>query len=205
MIEARHNKIYDAFFNWYLHAILKKDFNRIDVVGKWPVHEQSDLVIGNHVSWWDGFWVYYLNKRFVNKQLYVMMLEEQLKPRRFLKRIGAFSIEPGSRDMVYSLNYAARLLQQPGHLVVMYPQGEMASLSAGVLPFKKGVAQVIEKAGLQQVLFYTALIDYFSERKPTLTLYLGSTLVDGNSAGDLQKAYENFHQQALNLQAQKKA
>lgn len=205
MIEARHNKIYDAFFNWYLHAILKKDFNRIDVVGKWPVHEQSDLVIGNHVSWWDGFWVYYLNKRLVNKQLYVMMLEEQLKPRRFLRRIGAFSIEPGSRDMVYSLNYAARLLQQPGHLVVMYPQGEMASLSAGVLPFKNGVSQLIDKAGLQQVLFYTALIDYFSERKPTLTLYLGSTMVDRDSAGDLQKAYENFHQQSLHLQAQKKA
>lgn len=204
MIEARHNKVYDVFFNWYLHAILKKDFNRIDVVGQWPVHEQSDLVIGNHVSWWDGFWVYYLNRRFLNKQLYVMMLEEQLKQHRFLKRIGAFSIEPGSRDMVYSLNYAARLLKQPGHLVVMYPQGEMASLSAGVLPFKNGIARVIRKSGIQQVLFYVAQVDYFSERKPALTLYLGSSSVKDGSAGDLQKAYEDFYKQCLKLQTQKK-
>ncbi len=204
MIEARHNKLYDAFFNWYLHSILKKDFSRIDVVGKWPTHELSDLVIGNHVSWWDGFWVYYLNKRFLKKQLYVMMLESQLRDRRFLTRIGAFSIEPGSRDMVHSLNYTARLLQESGHLVVMYPQGEIASLSAGVLPFKNGVAQVIKKAGLQQVLFYVALLDYFSERKPALTLYLGNALVEGCSAEDLQAAYEKFYHQSLFLQSQKK-
>ena len=50
-------------FNWYLDAILKKDFSRIDVVGEWLVDEGSYLLIGNYVSWWDGFWVYYLNKK----------------------------------------------------------------------------------------------------------------------------------------------
>ncbi len=204
MIEARHNWMYDVFFNWYLHSLLRKDFSRMDVVGSWPVHEQSDLVIGNHVSWWDGFWMYYLNKRILKKKLHVMMLESQLQHRRFLTRIGAFSIDPGSRDMVHSLNYAANLLQQPGHLVVMYPQGEIGSLSAGVLPFKNGVAQIIKKAGLQLVLFYVALPDYFSHRKPVLTLYLGATSVEGCSAGDLQEAYEQFYKQSLLLQAQKK-
>jgi 1-acyl-sn-glycerol-3-phosphate acyltransferase len=204
MIEARHSRMYDVFFNWYLHSLFRKDFSRVDVVGRWPVHEQSDLVIGNHVSWWDGFWVYYLNKRFLKKKLHVMMLESQLKHRRFLTRIGAFSIEPGSRDMVHSLNYSAHLLQQPGHLVVMYPQGEIASLSAGVLPFKNGVVQVIKKASIQQVLFYVALLDYFSHRKPVLTLYLGTVSVEGCTTNDLQKAYEQFYKQSLLLQAQKK-
>ncbi|MCA1745521.1 MAG: hypothetical protein LC643_07450 [Bacteroidales bacterium] len=162
MIKARHSRMYDVFFNWYLHRILKKDFSRIDVVGSWPVHGQSVLVIGNHVSWWDGFWVYYLNKRFLKKKLHVMMLESQLKHRRFLTRIGAFSIEPGS------------------------------------------VAQIIKKAGLQQVLFYVALPDYFSHRKPVLTLYLDAASVEGFSSEDLQEAYEQFHKQSLLLQAQKK-
>jgi len=196
--------MYDLFFNWYLHAILKKDFSRIDIVGEWLVDKDSCLLIGNHVSWWDGFWVYYLNKRFLHKKLYVMMLESQLKKNSFLSRIGAFSIKPGSRAMVFSLDYASSLLKENGNLVVMYPQGEIASFSAGVLPFKSGLSKIINNSGLKKVMFYVALVDYFSERKPVLTLYLGSSNVERLSTGDVQRLFDDFYKQALELQSHKK-
>lgn len=205
MIPANHHKGYDAFFNWYIHRILKKDFHQIEIHGSWPVGSTSELVIGNHVSWWDGFWVYYLNRRFLNKQLFVMMLEEQLAPRRFLSRIGGFSINPRHRSVVGSLDYAVSKLTSPGNLVVMYPQGQIASNSAGVLPFQKGFNRVVEKAGLKRVLFYVALIDYFSNRKPTLYFYLGHFDREDPNGTETEMAYHTFYSEAVALQAQKRS
>jgi hypothetical protein len=195
MIKARHHSLYDCFFNRYIHHILKKDFHHINVVGEWPIDKNSQLIIGNHVSWWDGFWAYYLNKRFLNKHFYAMMLETQLKPRLFLSRIGGFSINPGNRSVVESLNYAVNVLQHPSNVVVMYPQGRIASFSAGVLPFQKGVNEIVWKSQLNQVLFYVALVDYFSERKPTLTFHLGSYNV--NSDVNLETAFRLFYDSAV--------
>lgn len=41
------------------------------------------------------------------------------------------------------MNYAINLLQQPCKVVVMYPQGQIASFSAEVLPFQKGVNEIV--------------------------------------------------------------
>lgn len=201
MIPARHHPLIDRLFNWYLHNILKKDFYGIEVIGQWPDNLAGNLVIGNHVSWWDGFWAYYLNKRFLKKRLYVMMLEEQLKPRRFLTRIGGFSINPGNKSVIESIDYAAEKLKQSGNLVVMYPQGRIASFSAGVLQFQKGVEKVVKKSGIQQILFYTALTDYFSQRKPTLTFYLGVHTLNDASTQSIEQAYRLFYQNAVEQQA----
>lgn len=201
MIQARHHKIYDFFFDHYIHHILKKDFHHIDVVGQWPVDNDSYLIIGNHVSWWDGFWVYYLNKRFLKRQFYTMMLEEQLSSRMFLSRIGGFSVNPGHRSVIDSLNYAVTKLTQPGNLVVMYPQGRIASFSAGVLPFQKGVDYIIKKAQLKKVLFYVALVDYFSERKPTLTFYIGSYVLNHDFDESIENLFRLFYEDAVKKQA----
>ena len=205
MIPARHHKGYDAFFNWYIHRILKNDFHRIEIHGSWPAGTNSELVIGNHVSWWDGFWVYYLNRRFSHKRLFVMMLEEQLAPRMFLSRIGGFSVNPRHRSVVESLDYAVNKLVNPGNLVVMYPQGEIASFSAGVLSFQKGFNRVVQWAGLKRVLFYVALIDYFSNRKPTLTFYLGHYGCENSSGSETENAFNAFYTEAVVQQAQKRS
>ncbi|MEO1448923.1 MAG: hypothetical protein AAFV07_05305, partial [Bacteroidota bacterium] len=57
--------------------------------------DKSILLVGNHISWWDGFWPIWLNARHIGKQYHVMMLEEQLRPRMFMTKGGAFSIQPG--------------------------------------------------------------------------------------------------------------
>jgi hypothetical protein len=51
------------------------------------------------------------------------MPEEQLATRMFLNKAGAFSIKPGSRSAIESLNYASSLLYEPENLVVVFPQG----------------------------------------------------------------------------------
>lgn len=133
----------------------------------------SALIIGNHFSWWDGFFVYYLNGKYFHRTYHVMMLEEQLQSRKFLCKAGAFSISPGSRDMGQSLSYATNILNKPGNLLLIYPQGEIQSQHQHQMIFKDGWMRIIEKATQPfKTIFVVTLIDYFSQPKPTLYFYL---------------------------------
>jgi 1-acyl-sn-glycerol-3-phosphate acyltransferase len=201
ILASRHNAVYDWFFNRYIQFILKKDFESINVVGEWNSNNESSMVIGNHVSWWDGFWAYYLNKRFLKKRFHVMMLEDQLKSRPFFCRIGAFSIKPGRRSVMDSLNYAVEKLKDHNNLVLFYPQGRIASSFAGVLPFNKGLDYVVKKAGNKQIQFYAAFTDYLSNRKPTLTIYLKNHVLESISSQIIESAYRYFYNESLQKQS----
>ena len=54
---------------------------------------KSLIVTPNHFSWWDGFFIYWTNKKLFNRKLYVLMLEEQLKRYWFFKKLGCYSID----------------------------------------------------------------------------------------------------------------
>lgn len=201
MLPARHHWFVDKFFDAYIRFLLNRHFSKIEVEGIWPVTDESQLVIGNHVSWWDGFWVYYLNKKLLRKRFYVMMLKQQLERNSILSRIGAFSIDPGSRSVVKSLAYASDKLKEAGNLVVIYPQGVITSVYAGVPSFKKGLDHIISKSGVKSVLFYVALTDYFSQKKPVLTFYIGCCHLDG--VAHVEDMYREFYHAAVARQAQR--
>jgi 1-acyl-sn-glycerol-3-phosphate acyltransferase len=204
MIKANHHRLWQWFFDRYIQLILRTDFRTIEVEGAWPDDEQSALLIGNHFSWWDGFWALYLNNMFLRKRLYVMMLEEQLRLRMFLSRLGAFSINPGSRSVVESLDYAAERLSTPGNLVVVYPQGRIASATSDLPAFERGIDRVLQKSNNLKVLFYAAFTDYFSHRKPGLYFYLkevGESIVNTD---DLRNKYASFYE-ASRMEQSKKA
>jgi hypothetical protein len=68
--------------------------------------------------------------------------------------------------------------------------------------FEKGIERIAgkSKAGFRLV-FYAALIDYFSRSKPELNIYLaGSESALANSAEDLQTAYNLFLQDCISRQ-----
>ena len=125
-----------------------------------------------------------------------MMLQEQLEVRMMLNKTGAFSIKKGSRTMLESLNYAMDLLSDPGNMVVMFPQGAIHSIYDRPVVFEKGWYRIIQKAENPfQVVFFNALVDYYSNRKPTLNFYL----YDHNYGGQDHKAFEtSFNDYYLN-------
>lgn len=85
MIKASHNPIVVSFFDWYLQKILKKDFHQIRYDKNFEFDKnKSILFIGNHFSWWDGFFTYYLKMHLFKKDFNVMMLEEELKKEFYL-------------------------------------------------------------------------------------------------------------------------
>ncbi len=220
MIPARHTWFHVRFFLWYTRIRLKRNFSAIKVHS--PIPDVSDkplLVIGNHFSWWDGFWILWLNDRYLHKKFHVMMLEEQLKKNGILNKTGAFSIRRGSRDAVESLKYARKILEdgsaESGRtdgsaptarqlpMVLMYPQGEIQSMHTRPVKFEKGLENITRGLeGKINILMVVILIDYFSNQKPELHFYLElypftQQLVTHN----LEAAYNDFLTRSLSKQA----
>ncbi|MDX1777464.1 MAG: hypothetical protein R3339_01145, partial [Thermodesulfobacteriota bacterium] len=96
MIKASHKKWARLIFNPYCDLLLKRNFSQFLLVNDFPqLSPKLPLIITpNHISWWDGFFIYYLSKKKFNRKIYLMMLESSLEKFWFFQKIGAFSINP---------------------------------------------------------------------------------------------------------------
>lgn len=199
MIKACHHRIIAPLFYKYLFYIMNKDFEAVKMMGMWKQDaSKASLIIGNHVSWWDGFWMLHPNKKYLQKKLHVMILEEQLKKNKILSKVGAYSVDPGSRSVIDSINYSVELLNDSNNVVVIYPQGKFSSFVAPDFEFKPGIEKILKKCPPVQILLYTAFVDYFSNRKPTVYLYLGEIEFQRYGLDELSAKYRSFYMQSLN-------
>ncbi|MFT5915984.1 MAG: 1-acyl-sn-glycerol-3-phosphate acyltransferase [Flammeovirgaceae bacterium] len=203
MLKPKFHPISTAFWDWYIHRIIKSDFHEPIFEPDFKIEKtKSVLILANHFSWWDGFFVYELNRLILGKRFHVMMLEEQLRKNPFLKRVGAYSIDKSSgRKSLESLNYSAELLHNPNNLVLMFPQGQIESVYSQNLTFQGGVGRIIKQLETPtQILFCINLPDYHSNRKPTLRSYF--EVYEGEmNLENLKSAFLGFHKECLGKQA----
>ena len=193
IIKARHIPFFVRFFSYYSRTGLKRHFN--DVVFECTINPTGRpvLLIGNHFSWWDGFIAYRLNDLFLHKKFHIMMLEEQLEKRLFLNKAGAYSIRRGSRSVVETLSYTSGLLHEPENMVVVYPQGTITSIHRRPVRFERGTERIIAGASDRlMILFYVALPDWYSEKKPGLFVRIIEYSARERSVTDLEEAYNIF-------------
>lgn len=202
MIKARHKAFWVHFFNTYTRLMLKKHFADVEINGYIDDYGKAVLLIGNHVSWWDGFWSLYVNNKRWKKRFHIMMLEEELTQRMFLNKAGAYSIKKGTRDVLESLHYTTMLLNNPENIVVMFPQGQIRSMHEYPVMFEKGVWHVIKKLNQEiKVVFQISLTDYFSSVKPYLRVYLKEVpQEDIGSRGELEQVFNAFLRKAIACQ-----
>lgn len=203
MIKASHNKLYEVFFDNYIRLLLKIDFREVNIIRP-GLEDQGKavLLLGNHFSWWDGFFARYINNRVFRRRFHVMMLEDPLKKRMFLNKLGAFSIKKNSKTCLVSLDYAAELLEDKNNLVLLFPQGSIQSQHNRPLTFEKGWFRILEKqSGKVQMVFVACLTDYFSRRKPTLNIYLENYEPGESFSKEVfQDAYNVFFENCINQQ-----
>ncbi|MDX2284332.1 MAG: lysophospholipid acyltransferase family protein [Bacteroidia bacterium] len=206
MIEPRHTRLGRWWWETFIGWAMRWSFGSV-----WfDPQVQADparavLILGNHTSWWDGFWIVQLNRLRFRKRFHVMMLESELRKRLTFRSIGAFSIQPGGRGILQSLDYAGGLLSDPRNLVLFFPQGRIHSQYEPEIRFEPGIDRILRKAGGPvQILFFAALTDYFSRPRPSLFVYLqecpGSVPQDRAS---LEAAYRSFYAECLRRQQAK--
>ena len=201
IIKARHHWFYYPFFKGYSMLLPRLDFRKVVYHAELEDRGLPVLMIGNHFSWWDGFLALQINQRLFGRRFHIMMLEEQLRERMFLNKTGAYSIRPGHRSMAETFAYTRELLSDAGNLVTMYPQGRIYSMHDQPFVFEKGWYRIIERMEQPvQMVFYFALVDYYSHRKPTLNMYVYANDRPYGGADKVEAAFKNRFGDALAIQ-----
>ena len=196
MRKPRSNKFIYSFFSWFITFLVNRDFrhfrfNRVELDA-----DKAILLLSNHFSWWDGFFLFYLNKVYLKRNFYIMVSEENYRKIWFLKYLGGFSIKRNSKSSLDTLAFSGNLLNDPNNIVVVFPQGKLYSSYADQISFEKGVWKIINFSNKTfQYLFVSIFVEYFESRRPTVTCYLqGDKLTNYDRLEMLKKAYNNHYQ-----------
>jgi len=179
----------------------QKYFRRVSIHSEVEDLGLPILMLGNHISWWDGFLAQYINLECFKRKFHIMMLEEQLEKRMFLNKTGAYSIKRGSRSVVESLEYTSELLRNSANMVILFPQGKIHSMHEFPVTFEKGWIRIFSNLENPiQVLFFITLIDYFSSRKPYLNIYLYHYDYKDQKLEDMNRAFNDYLIQSIEIQ-----
>ncbi|WP_421946207.1 1-acyl-sn-glycerol-3-phosphate acyltransferase [Pedobacter sp.] len=197
MYLPKKNTIIYRFFAWYISFIIKKDFAAFNYESVTLKKESSVLVLANHFSWWDGFLIFYLNKKIFKKEFHVLVNADNYAKVSFLKYLGAFAAAKSGKDILDTLSYAGELLNNPNNLVLVFPQGKLHSNHLQDISFEKGVMQIINASTKNtNIIFAATFIDYFSKRKPSAYTYLQNWEIEEYTSLQLLKSAYNKHYNA---------
>lgn len=181
MIQAQHRFWADFIFQPYLTRLFKRHFHTIQLLGDLPEvpNHLPLLLLPNHSTWWDGFFIYLLNKRIFRRTAYLMMLEAQLSKYKFFAKIGAYSIEPKHRQgIVESLEYTVELLRRGTPLISIFPQGELLPWHTRPLNYKRGVEWVLREYGKPVAILPVAIrTEFLGEKRPEVFFFFGDIKV----------------------------
>lgn len=199
MIPAKPTRIGRFFWRNFARWSIRYSFRQLEIIAPPSLDpHKSILLLGNHISWWDGFWPLEVNRRYFHRQYYVMMLESELDQRRFMRQGGAFSIAPGQRSMVQTLRYTTTLLADPRNLVLLYPQGKIHSIYDDAFHFGSVLRPILDRVkGQTQIVFFAALLDFGSWPKPSIRFYLDPY---AGTEAQLNEAYQAFYARCVEQQ-----
>ncbi len=201
IIKAKHHFFIYPFFKYYTLRIIKRNFHAVKINGRYEDKDLPVLVVANHISWWDGFWLMYVNLKLLHRRFHFMMLEDQLRKHWYFNYSGGYSIRKKSRGIIESLRYSAELLQSPRNMVLMFPQGEFRSLYEQKAHFNKGIERILHYCKNNiQIIFVANLVDYFSHQKPVLFINIDEYQGESKKIKDIEMSYNDFYTKAISSQ-----
>ena len=192
---------------WFLSLLFKGYFKKI-IIKECSIREgQSYLLLCNHFSFWDGFWGAYLmhrvfQRRNLMRKVYTLTLKKQMENHPWLQYLGCFSIDPGKPTVIESIRYARKVIQTPGNILLVFPQGKLESSHVRTLQLEKGISSIASKVHSPcQIIWCSNITEYFESSKPTLYM----NLLDCGSVQDfnfekLNREINLFHQNKLDEQ-----
>lgn len=199
MLYPKKNAVVKWVFETYVKWAIGSQFHELIFNDIQVDKNRSILLVANHFSFWDGLILYLINKKMLKKKFHAMVLQETAKNESILRYIGAFSVSKNSRDIIHSLDYAAELLNQPGNMLLMFPQGKLYANFVTTVNFEKGILRIIKKAeGKFQLLFAATFIQYFKHKKAIATVYLKEQpdSYTNKNINQLQNAYQQYYDDA---------
>ncbi len=196
MVYPKQNRVIYWFLSIYVKWLVRKNFHELLFNTIEINKNKSILLLANHFSFWDGLILHSINDRLFKKKFHVMVGHETTYKLNYLSYGGAFSVKKNSREMLESLDYAAKLLNDPQNLVILFPQGRLYSNFVEDIHFEKGILKVIRQAeGKFQLIFASTFIQYYKHKKQTINVYLKkeNESYAGKSIDELKNAYQQHY------------
>jgi len=134
----------------------------------------SYILMCNHFSFADGFWAFYLAYHTIWKnqpirQLHIMSVKKQMQKNWWLQYFGSFSVDPGRLSIRETFDYAAEVLEQPGNILLFFPQARLETCHINHIHFEPGIAEIASRIkGNCQLLWSSNIVDFFESTKPSM-------------------------------------
>ena len=138
------------------------------------------ILVSNHVSWWDGFILRPVQQLLKPEEpLHIVMKEEELSKRPFLRRLGGVGLEAGSGA---SLRRLLRDLREergrnPAYSLLFFPQGRIWPSYRRPLGFQGGIRLIAGAVAPATILPVGLHLEGGKHMAPTAFVSLGEPLL----------------------------
>ena len=181
MIPHKKSAWFVRWFTTQVERRIRKTFSAVHIKNLERLQHAVDagptLVVSNHLCWWDPMFIIVIGHRLVRADAYAMMDAKNLQRLPFLGRIGGFGVElDNPRDSKRILKYTAGLLDAPGRLVWIFPQGEERPSTAPIDDFKRGAALVAAMARVPNIVPVGIRYEFRSLPAPEAYMAVGEPL-----------------------------
>lgn len=176
-----------AWFGRYAHGYVRRHFHAVRVSrAGMPARDFAEplVVFGNHSSWWDPLIGLILARRFFpNRELFAPMDEAALARYRFFARLGFFGVEMDSpRGGARFLRTSEAILQRPGAMLWLTPQGRFADARERPIGFKPGIGHLAARSAGAAFLPVAVEYPFWHERTAEVLVHFGAPVFADGAA-----------------------
>ena len=213
MIPAAKSRFFTGWLSRDAEKRIQRTFGLVAVRGLAPVRASLEsgpvLVISNHSSWWDPIVLQWMCHRVLRGDAFAMMDAKNLRRLPFFKKVGAFGVdldEPA--DGARAIRHTVKLLDRPGRLVWIFPQGKEAPLAQRPLGFRAGseeIGRIAAKRSRAVVIPAAIRYAFGGEPLPELHISFGAPTSGDHEAAvaaildtlDSQTDFEVLHRRSM--------
>ncbi len=149
------------------------------------------VLLANHSSWWDLFYVHFLNQT-IPLDGYGMMEHFNLTRFGFFRRIGAYSVDRTDPASVReSMDYTIELLARPRAGVWIFPQGSILGNDVRPIEFQGGLRVLLKRAKRLRVVPVAFRYEFWQDERPEALVRFGEpTWVDATERRSLIESWQ---------------
>ena len=135
------------------------------------------ILIPNHISWWDGFFCFEVQRRLRPRSgIYSLMLESELRKFPVLRNVGCFGMDPGNPASVRRAfgQFKTLIDANPYRTFTYFPQGAIRPQQQRPLGFKRGIELLIRTVGRVQCVPIGLHIEPMKSERPVAFIHAGA-------------------------------
>ena len=142
------------------------------------------IVYGNHPSWWDpAFAMVLIPREFAGRACFGPIEAAMLDRYRFMRRLGLFGVEPGTRAGAAAFLRTSRaVLDAPSRMLWVTAQGSFADPRARPVALRPGVAHLMASVPGAVALPVAFEYPFWTESRPEALARCGPPLEGAGSA-----------------------